>query len=165
MSSNAPLDPQDRPDSTPPAYAAPPAAPAYSPPPSAQPAAKGPATLGVVAFVVAVAGALIGSILGYVAGLQLGPVAAYGADGTTLSASDIPADVQQSAVTGGILVLAAYGVMAVLALWGLIQGIVAAVKNRGRGWAIAAIVVAVIAFLPVSILFGLGTAAGLAAVS
>jgi hypothetical protein len=156
-----------------PAYTPPPSAspepgyapsPGYAPPPpAAERRGKGPAGLGIVAFVAALAGAVIGSVLAYFAGLQLGPLAAY-SDGTTttIDPSDLTPEVQQAAATGGILAAVAFIVMFVLALWGFIQGIVAAVRNRGRAWGIVAIVLAVIAWLPVVILLGVGTAAGLA---
>ena len=47
-------------------------------------------------------------------------------------------------LAAGALVVSAFLVWGVLALWGFIQGIIAAVKYRGRGWGIAAIVLAVI---------------------
>lgn len=154
---STPPDPQG-----PSAYSPPPAAPAYAPATTARP--KGRPGLGVVAFVVALVGTVAGSILAYAGGLQIGPLAAYSTDGTTtISPDDLTPALQQALITGSVLLVVAFGVMAVLALWALVQGIIAAVKNRGRGWGIAAIVVAVISWLPVVTLLGLGTAAGLAA--
>jgi hypothetical protein len=128
----------------------------------AGPKPKGPKGLGVVAFVAALLAVIAGSILTYVGGLQLGPLAQYADSSGTVDTTSIPADVQNAAVLGGVLVAVGFIAMAVFALWGFVQGIIAAVKNRGRGWGIAAIIVAVIAIVPVSIFFGIGTAAGLA---
>lgn len=175
--STVPPDPQGQPAYTPPptaAPASPPAAapaghpvqpePGYAPPVADAPEkTKNPKTLGLVAFIVALIAVIVGSVLTYLGGLQLGPIAQY-ADTTTgtVDAADIPADAQQAALAGGALVVAGFVAMAVLALWALIQGIIAAAKNRGRGWGIAAIVIAVLSAIPVSIFLGVGTAAGLA---
>lgn len=178
--STVPPDPQGQPAYTPPPAAAPasppPAAapsgsgypvqsdPGYAPPaPAAGAKPKGPKTLGLIAFVVALLAVVVGSVLTYLGGLQVGPLAQY-ADTTTgtVDTTDIPADAQQAALAGGALIVAGFVAMAVLALWGFIQGIIAAVKNRGRGWGIAAIIIAVLSVIPVSIFLGVGTAAGLA---
>lgn len=84
-------------------------------------------------------------------------------DGTwTLDGNSVPTEGQQVALNAALLTFAAFAVWGVLALWGLIQGIIAAVKNRGRGWAIAAIVIAVLGVGAVAIFYGIGVAAGVA---
>jgi hypothetical protein len=172
MSTTPPED-AGRPAYTPPPSASPESAssvpghapaPGYAPPPpAAERRAKGPSGLGIVAFVAALAGAIVGGVLAYIAGLQLGPLATLSSNGqTTVDPSDLTPEMQQAAATGGLLAVVAFVAMFVLALWGFIQGIVAAVRNRGRAWGIVAIVVAVLAWLPVVIMLGVGTAAGLA---
>lgn len=183
MSSTTPPEPHERPAVNDPAYTErpveppraqtpPPQAPAASyaapPAPDAAPAArkKGPATLGVIAFIVALLAVVVGSILTYIGGVQVGALAQYAqlsSDGASIDPSTLPPEAQASAAMGGALVVVGYTVMAVLGLWGLIQGIVAAIRGRGRGWGIAAIVIAVLAVIPVSILLAVGTASGAAA--
>ncbi|MFJ6653025.1 hypothetical protein ACIQLJ_09555 [Microbacterium sp. NPDC091313] len=173
MSSTTPPEPYDRPASTPPAReerpVAPPQAPAasYPAPPAADAAParrpKGRATLGVVAFVVALLAVVVGSILTYIGGMQVGALAQYTqvtSEGASIDATTLPPDAQASAALGGALIIVGYTVMAVLGLWALIQGIIAAIRGRGRGWAIAAIVLAVLAVIPVSIFLAVGTASG-----
>jgi len=122
--------------------------------------------LGIIAFAAALAGALIGSILAFLAGMQFGGLGAYldiSSDGTaTFTGSSVPPEAEQIAVTATVLSIAAYAVWGILALWGFIQGIIAAVKNRGRVWGIVAIVIAVIGVGAVSIFYGVGLAAGVA---
>ncbi|MFZ8756814.1 hypothetical protein ACO03V_05265 [Microbacterium sp. HMH0099] len=140
-------------------------APQYAPPVNdyAQPAhTKGGRGLGLIAFLAALAGAVIGSILGFVGGMQSGSLAQYvDITGTTqVDPNTIPPEGQNAAVVGGILTLVAFLVWGALALWGLIQGIIAAVKNRGRGWGIAAIIVAVIGIGAVLTFTSIGVAVG-----
>jgi hypothetical protein len=148
----------------PPAYApapgydaAPPAA--YAAGPGTKP--KGPSTLGIVAFVASLAAVIIGSILAFMAGQSLGSVVEYSGS-STVDVETLPADAQQALATGGLLSVAAFGIFGILALWGFIQGIVATVKNRGRGWGITAIVLAVIGGGFVAMFYGFGFAAGAA---
>lgn len=162
-----PHDGTPRPGGAQPAYGAPQPEygaqqPGYAPPaPSNRPGTKGPRGLGLIAFLVALAGAVIGSILATIGGIQTGALVQYtGVDTTTVDPNTLPPEAQQSAVVGGLLVIAGYLVWGVLALWGLIQGIIAAVKNRGRGWGIAAIVIAILGLGAVSTAFGIGVAIG-----
>ena len=148
--------------STPPPPTAP-AAPAYAPP--ARTSTKGPKTLGLIAFIASLIAVVGGSILAYIAGLQSGTVAQYADSSGQIDPETLPPGAEQSAVLFGVLTVAAFAVYGVFGLWGFIQGIVAAVKNRGRGWAIAAIVLAVLGGVVVSVALGLGAAAGLAAMS
>ncbi len=168
MSTNPP-DPQG-PSTPPPAYQ-PPAgsAPAgsYAPPPSGDvaPRTKGPARLGIIAFAASVAAAVIGSIIAFIAGMQTGALAQYAEvsdGGSTTDVSALPPEGQQLLVSAGVLAFVAFAVWGALALWGLIQGIIAAVKNRGRGWGIAAIIIAVLGVGAVSLFYGIGVAAGVA---
>lgn len=153
-------------DSAPPPVAPQYPAGSYPAPPVEQPTAKtkGPGTLGVVAFLVSLVAITAGSILGYVAGSTLGGLAQYGtvsSDGTYVLDS-LPAAAESVAATGGVLTFVTFAVFGVLALWGFVQGIVAAVKNRGRGWAIAAIILAVIGGIFVFIAFTVGAGVGAA---
>jgi hypothetical protein len=132
-------------------YTAPPAGDASppaaygAPAPAARP--KGSSRLGVIAFLAALLGIIIGSILATIGGMQTGSLTQYAdySTGTgTLDYDSVPQSVQQMGIAAGLLTVAAFLVWGAFALWGFIQGIVAAVKNRGRGWGIAAIVLAVI---------------------
>ncbi|RKT36452.1 hypothetical protein DEU34_0966 [Microbacterium sp. AG1240] len=180
--SNVPPAPE--PQGSQPAYqpptpgdSAPPPAPQYSAPgsypaaPSNYPAApsdyptekpKGSNKLGLIAFVVALAAVVIGSIVAYLGGQSLGTLIEYTGTSGTVDANDLPPAAQQIAASGGLLTFAGFAVFGVLALWGFVQGIVAVVKKRGRGWGIAAIIVAVLGGVIVSIIWGVGFAAGAA---
>jgi hypothetical protein len=169
------IPPAPEPYGSQPAYESPaassqPPAPAYAP--GAYPAAsaagepgvkpKGPSTLGIIAFVAALAGVIIGSILVFVGGQAIGSVVQYTGTSGTVDPSTVPAAGQDAATSGGGLTVAGFLVFGVLALWGFIQGIVATVKKRGRGWGIAAIILAVIGGGIVAALWFAGLAAGAA---
>ncbi|MGC0370341.1 hypothetical protein [Microbacterium sp. SLBN-111] len=143
-------------------YSAPPAA--YgAPAPGARP--KGSSRLGLIAFVAALLGIIIGSILATIGGMQTGSLTQY-ADYTTgtgtLDYDSVPPSAQQMGIAAGLLTIAAFLVWGAFALWGFIQGIVATVKNRGRGWGIAAIVLAVIGGGIVLIFLTVGVGVGAA---
>ena len=141
-------------------YTAPPAAPA-----DRTPGTKGSRRLGVIAFVVALVGIVVGSILAFIGGMQSGSLAQYASmtDGTTtIDPNTLPPGAEQIAISAGLFSVAGFLVWGVLALWGFIQGIVAAVKNRGRGWGITAIILAVLGGIVVFVFLGIGTAIGAA---
>ena len=141
-----------------------PAAPGYQPPTAS--AQKPSNRLGLIAFVVALAAIVIGSILAFIGGMQSGALVQYastGANGTTeIDASALPEAAQQAAAVAGLLAVAGFLVFGALGLWGFIQGIIAAIKNRGRGFGIAAIVLAVLGGIVVAVIFGIGATAGAA---
>ncbi len=120
----------------------------------------------VVAFAVALAAIIIGSILAFIGGMQSGALVQYattGPDGTPqIDPSNLSAGEQQAAATAGLLTVAGFLVFGVLGLWGFIQGIIATAKNRGRGFGIAALVLAVLGGVVVAVVFGAGAAAGAA---
>jgi hypothetical protein len=127
--------------------------------------AKGSRGLGLIAFVVSLAAVVIGSILALLGGIQSGSLAQFAdvANGTaTLDPETLPEAANQIGLAAGALSVSAFLIWGVLALWGLIQGIVAAVKNRGRGWAIAAIILAVLGGGVVLVVFGIGAVIGAA---
>ncbi|MCR2809671.1 MULTISPECIES: DUF3824 domain-containing protein [unclassified Microbacterium] len=99
--------------------------------------------LGTVAFWLAMTAALGATALGAVAAYNIG--LGTGRD-LALSPGDIDFDwsiltpVREWVLIGEL----AFWAGTVLGIWALVQGIVATVKNRGRGWAIAAIVIAAI---------------------
>lgn len=127
---------------------------------------KGTRTLGLIAFVAAAVGLVLGSILGYVGGQQLGSLAQYSASVDSsgqVDTSALPPEAGSVAVGAFAMIAFAFVAWGVFALWGLIQGIVAAVKNRGRGWAIAAIIVAVLGAGAVTVFLTIGTGVGTAA--
>lgn len=133
------------------------AAPAYAPEHRA-PASK---RLGIIAFAASLLAVVIGAILAFVAGLQAAGIAQY-VDTSTgqVDPNSLPPGAEQTAVAVAALSVAAFVVYGVLGLWGFIQGIIAAVKNRGRGWGIAAIVIAVLGGIVVVTALGVGAAAG-----
>ena len=112
--------------------------------------------------VVALVGAVVGSILAAIGGAQTGALAQYvdTTGSSQLDTTNLPPEAEQLAVAGSLLAVAGFLVWGVLALWGLIQGIIAVVKNRGRGWGIAAIIVAVLGVGAVAIFLGIGVAIG-----
>lgn len=105
--------------------------------------------LGIVALAATVIGALVGSTLAVIGGAALGRV-----DPTVLVSSGLPDSAeQQDLMVGGVFFVLAYLSAGVFGLWGFVQGIVATTLDRGRGWGIAAIVLAVLAWMPVTIAF------------
>ncbi|KTR99643.1 hypothetical protein [Microbacterium testaceum] len=140
-----------------------PASPSYQPPTAA--AAKPSNRLGLIAFVVSLAAIVIGSILAFIGGMQSGALVQYattGANGTQIDAATLPESAQQAAAVAGLLAVAGFLVFGALGLWGFIQGIIAAVKNRGRGYGIAALILAVLGGIVVAVVFGIGATAGAA---
>ncbi|MGN7970963.1 hypothetical protein [Microbacterium sp. 22296] len=117
--------------------------------------------LGIIAFIASVLAVVVGAILAYVAGVQTGGLGQY-VDPSTgqVDAESLPPGAEQSAIAVAALSVAAFVVYGILALWGFIQGIIAAVKNRGRGWGIAAIVIAVLGGIVVVTALGVGAAVG-----
>ena len=65
-----------------------------------------------------------------------------------------------AAVAVAVLSVVAFLVYGVFGLWGFVQGIIAAGKNRGRGWGIGAIVLAVLGGIAVVVALGVGAAVG-----
>ena len=134
----------------PPHAYAPPAG--YAPPPqgygpyvpsAAAPPVRRGAGLGVVAFVLAVVAALGATVVGCLAGFNIG--LGTGRE-IALRPMDIDFDwsiltpVREWVLWGEI----AFWAGTVLGTWALVQGIIAIVKDRGRGWGVAAVVIAVI---------------------
>ncbi|MBT1679144.1 DUF308 domain-containing protein [Curtobacterium aurantiacum] len=124
-------------------------------------------TLGVVAFVLGLAALVIGVIGGYVMGSALANSDAINnlvpSGGATPDQQELqrqlmedPAVVSQLGV-GAVIA----GVAAILGLWALVQGIIAAVTKRGRGWGIFAIVLAVVATIATIVTY-IGVAAAAA---
>ncbi|MGO1257175.1 MAG: hypothetical protein ACTHY8_05695 [Microbacterium gubbeenense] len=118
--------------------------------------------LGIVAFIASVSALLLGAIGIWAAGFALGRL---------VRISDYPDLVQETstqlwdtlgrAVIAVVILVAAWLVHALIAVWSLVQGIVATAVNRGRAWGIAAIVTAsigwmiLLAFMPEALLAGL----------
>jgi hypothetical protein len=112
----------------------------------------------VVAFVLAVIAAVGATILGSIAGYNIGVGTARN---FLVDAADIDFDWSLlTPVRGWVLLgeLSFWG-GTILGIWALVQGIIAIVKNLGRGWGIAAVVIAVIG----PIAFATGVQAFLAA--
>ncbi len=114
--------------------------------------AKKKKTVGVVAFVLGLASLVIGIVGGVLMGTALANSGVL--DGIARSGGATAEQQQQlqqqlmndPAVMGQLGVGAIVALIAaVLGLWAFIQGIVAAVSGRGRGWGIFAIVLAVVA--------------------
>ncbi|MGO2792658.1 hypothetical protein [Microbacterium gubbeenense] len=118
--------------------------------------------LGLVAFIASVSALLLGAIGIWAAGFALGRL---------VRISDYPDLVQETstqlwdtlgrAVIAVVILVAAWLVHALIAVWSLVQGIVATAVNRGRAWGIAAIVTAsigwmiLLTFMPEALLAGL----------
>jgi hypothetical protein len=147
----------------PPGYARPPQGYGpYVPLPAAAPTRRG-AGLGIVALVLAVLAAVGATVLGAIAGYGIGL-----GTGRSIALQPMDVDFDWSILTpvrGWVLLgESAFWAGTVLGTWGLVQGIVAIVKDRGRGWGIAAVIVAVlgpIAFaVGVQVLLTIGFASG-----
>lgn len=121
---------------------------------------KGSNRLGLIAFIASLAAVIIGSILLYLGGQTLGTLVEYTGTSGNVPAENLPPEANSAAAAGGLQTLLGGAILAVLALWGFIQGIVAAVKNRGRGWGIAAIILAVLGAVIGAVIWGAGFAAG-----
>ncbi|AOX46940.1 hypothetical protein [Microbacterium sp. BH-3-3-3] len=143
-----------------PAYGAP-AAPAYAPPPSSR-GAKGSRTLGLIAFLASMVGVVVGIVCALIAGLQSGSLAQYADASGEIDPNTLPPGTEQTAILIAVLSVTAFAVYGIFGLWGFIQGIVAAVKNRGRGWGIAAVVIAVLGGIAVIVAFVGGVGLGVA---
>ncbi|WP_146238508.1 MULTISPECIES: DUF308 domain-containing protein [unclassified Curtobacterium] len=127
-------------------------------------------TLGVVAFVLGLAALVIGVIGGYVMGSALANSDAINnlvpSSGATPDQQELqrqlmndPAVISQIGV-GAVIA----GVAAILGLWALVQGIIAAVTKRGRGWGIFAIILAVVATIATLVTYvGVAAAAAVGA--
>ncbi|MGZ8804266.1 MAG: hypothetical protein ACXWZG_03060 [Microbacterium sp.] len=132
----------------------------YQPPPQgygpytpqrAPVAARGGSALGVVAFALAVLAAFGATIVGSIAAYSIGL-----GTGQEIMLDPAAADFDWSIlapVRGWVLMAElAFWAGTVLGIWALVQGIIATVKNRGRGWGIAALVIAL--FGPVAFALG-----------
>ena len=114
----------------------------FAPPPQ-PPRPTGGSGVGVVAFALAVTAALGAMILGAVAGYRIGLGTGRG---IVLNPAGVGFDwsiltpVRESVLLGEI----AFWAGTMLGIWALVQGTVAIIRNRGRGWGIAAVVIAVI---------------------
>jgi hypothetical protein len=109
-------------------------------------------TIGVVAFILGLLALVLGVIGGYIMGsalansdalgsiVQNGGTTSFNQEDATRDLMNDPAVVSQLA--GGAVVA---GIAAILGLWALVQGIIAVVTKRGRGWGVFAIVLAVVA--------------------
>ena len=128
----------------------PPAFPAQQPYPGAYPAQYYAAppnrskTLGVVAFVagavVLVLSVTISVIIGNLLGALIQPGTSF-SQGFEAGANSTDPGV----AFGGLLVVVQLLIGTGLGVWAFVQGIVAARQSRGRGWGVAAIVLAVVA--------------------
>jgi hypothetical protein len=154
-----PSDAYGRPFAAP--YATPPVA-GYQP---RQPTPAGPSALGAVAFILsllaAVGAPIVVSFAAWGIGTGLGSQ-----EFTTLTENSPSTSVLLAALTpvrGQVLAAEiAFWAGTILGIWAIIQGIVAIAKRRGRGFGIAAIVVAVIGpfvFFWLAVIFlGMGAA-------
>lgn len=136
--------------------------PVAAPPQPVVPRAAQSRTWGLIAFLAALAGVVVGSILAVVAGVQAGGLQHYAGFDGQADPTTFPPDASQKAIAASVLGIAAFAVYGVFALWGFIQGIVAAVKNRGRGWGFAAVAIAVLGGIVVIVAFvgGIGIGVG-----
>jgi hypothetical protein len=119
---------------------------------------RGGSGLGVVAFLFAVIAALGATILGSIAGFHIGL-----GTGREIALQPMDIDFDWSMLTPVrewvLLGELAFWGGTFFGIWAIVQGIIAIVKNRGRGWGIAAVIVAAIG----PIAFATGVQAFLAA--
>lgn len=103
-----------------------------------EPAPPAPATLGMVAFALALLAAVGATLLA--AGAALAAIAVVGDDLRAATAFDVRL---LSPVKGeAILVEIAFWSGTALGIWAIVQGWIAAARRRGRGFGVAAIVIA-----------------------
>jgi hypothetical protein len=115
-----------------------------------EPKPKKKKTVGIIAFVLGLLSLVLGVIGGYIMGSAISNSGALNdllQNGSTTLTPEMQNDIMndpavRSQFVGGIAVA---GVAAVLGLWALVQGIIAAVTKRGRAWGIFAIILAVVA--------------------
>ncbi|MFJ4219880.1 hypothetical protein [Curtobacterium luteum] len=108
-------------------------------------------TVGVVAFVLGLASLVIGVVGGYIIGAALASSDVIKdvvpTDGATPDQQQLQQqllsdpNVASQFVVGAVII----GIAAILGLWALVQGIIAVVTKRGRGWGVFAIILAVVA--------------------
>jgi hypothetical protein len=107
---------------------------------SAPPGAPG---LGLVAFFLGLAAAIVAPVIGSIAAYNIG--SGLGA-GIVTSIERLNANLDPSVFTPVrewvLMGEVAFWAGSVLGIWALIQGIIAITKNRGRGWGVAAVVLA-----------------------
>lgn len=101
-----------------------------------------------------------GVIFAIIAGIQAGGLQQYAGIGGQNDPTTFPPDASQKLIAATVLGIAAFTIYGIFALWGFIQGIVAAVKSRGRGWGFAAIAVAVLGGIAVVVAFVSGIGIG-----
>ncbi len=122
---------------------------AYPPPRTPRP--KGPATLGVIAAIAAIVGTVAGAVIVGISGTMLGD---FISTESQKAMEDTSYVLEDSSFVGYMMGIGlGFGLYGLLGLWGLIQGIIATVLNRGRGWGIAAIVISVLGVIPVIIVY------------
>jgi hypothetical protein len=160
-----PADPARQPQAPSPHQYAPPLG--YAPPPqgygpyvplTAAPRARRGARLGIVAFLLALVAAVGATVLGSIAAYGIGI-----GTGRSIALQPMDVDFDWSILTPVrdwvLLGEIAFWAGTVVGTWALVQGIVAIVKDRGRGWGVAAVILAVIG----PIAFAVGVQALLAA--
>lgn len=120
-------------------------------------------TVGVVAFVLGVVALVLGVIAGYVFGTTLVNSSVFdqmvqNGGSTTPDQSEMNALAGDPGfLVGGLL----FGVGTLLGLWAIVQGIIAAVTKRGRGWGVFGLVLAVLG--PIAVFVAYVAVAGAAA--
>ncbi|MET0976319.1 MAG: hypothetical protein ABWX82_11680 [Leifsonia sp.] len=123
-----------------------------------EPEAK-PKGVGVVAFIVAGVLLLSSLVASATTGTLIGPYVPLDgqADGTAVAAN-----LENGGAGGLVLVVLAHVLVGTaLGLWAIIQGIVSVATRRGRGYGVAAIIIAVVA--PIVSYVAFAVAAGIAA--
>lgn len=146
---------------------APPGVTGYAPP---APTVHGSRTLGAVAFILSLGASLLVPLVASFAAWRIGTGVGAQALAALLESSDPERALLTalSPVRGAELMAeVAFWAGTVLGIWAIVQGIIAIVRARGRGFGIAAIVIAVIGPILyvtlVSLLLGLGAAASIPA--
>lgn len=117
-------------------------------------------TVGVIAFVVGLAALVVGAIGGYLFGQSFGASDAF--RDSMQNSGATPSDAQitelmtsSNVITGSLM----FYLGTALGLWAIVQGIIAAVTKRGRGWGVFAIVLAVVALIVFVVAVGVAAVA------
>ncbi len=118
--------------------------------------------LGLAALIVAITAAVVPAILVAVSAFRIG----LGA-GRELATRPLDADFDWSVLTPVrdwvLLAEVSFWVGTVLGVWAIVQGVVAIVRQRGRGLAIAAVIIAVVGAVAYAVALQAFLTAGLAA--
>jgi hypothetical protein len=121
-------------------------------------------TVGVVAFVLGLVALVLGVVVGYLFGTAIVNSQAFDDvlqnGGSTTPDASAFSDLQGSpelAVAGGLAILGS-----ILGIWAIVQGIIAIVTKRGRGWGVFGLILAVLGPIALFVVYAAVAAAAVA---